>query len=212
MRCRSVSLSCKGKINHLIRLPKKYRERSTMRVPSNLITPPDFGLYQLTINQAGLLVAANLFFEGHIDSEELEAAIESESNPERRCWLSPIWAKSLGEYAKEYSSSLTLFVEKGLIEASFKARGIKGLLDPAKSYIKLSEIEKWCEATNLPFYGDIVAEFFETEGSLAEQLEMDVKVQREFGPTHYKNNNYEIDVLSHEELLNEHKKLLIQLK
>ena len=30
MRCRSVSLSCKGKINHLIRLPRKSTVRVTL--------------------------------------------------------------------------------------------------------------------------------------------------------------------------------------
>ncbi len=175
---------------------------------------PSLGLYQLSIKDAGLLVAADRYYEGDIESKELDAAIEkmdeNGENPYAQCWLSPLWMRLLAKYSQDYSASLMLYIEKRFISASYEIRDLSGELDPHNSYIYIDQIEKWAEITNVGFGGEIFRDYLDTEHAITWRLEEEILIQRKIDPIAGK-QNVDIEALSHEELLQEYKRMLVLL-
>lgn len=131
---------------------------------------PNFGVYHLSLVQAGELVAKCLWFRG-----ELRADV-----PQKETYRlnDPDLSAALAGKAKGLTSKLVKAIEARTLRAASVRRDIDDQVDPDLTWVKVSTLIIWLEERGTEVGEVFYSDYLDLEDELAQRVEMFVEAER----------------------------------
>ena len=96
---------------------------------------PDLGLFQLTVKDAAVLVAIDIWFAGGISVELPDA--------DSYDWRDPELRQALSKHSIDYEKRLTAAINKGSLKITKIRRNLKEELDTDKTLVNIEALKEW---------------------------------------------------------------------
>ncbi len=132
----------------------------------------DLGLWQLSLREAALLIAVDLFFAGRLAADVLEAEAYDPADPKLRA--------ALGEPALAIEERLIEAVDKARLAASRIRRDFDECLDPEATRVHYLDLVMWLRERGYE-PGEACADYARRESELAVTLGEDAALLRVLG-------------------------------
>lgn len=129
-----------------------------------------FGLYQLTLVEAGYLIAKCLWFRGEIDVRVPVKDVYSLHDKDL--------TEALSNKAKFYTSKLVKAVNHGSLEAIRTSRNLDDIIQPSETCIDAKAMADWCSIRGIELGEAFYTDYLDLEDELARRVSEFVEAER----------------------------------
>ena len=139
-------------------------------MPAKLARAPHFGVYHLSLADAGLLIAKCLWFQG-----EIRINFKADKAVDYHC---KALEKAIAKPAGEYCSKLILAINENSLPAEHVRRDLDGVILPEVTYVEAFTLANWLEERGVTLGGVFEEDYLQIEASISAMVAEYVAAQR----------------------------------
>jgi hypothetical protein len=130
---------------------------------------PDLGLFQLTVKDAAVLVAIDIWFAGGISVELPDA--------DSYDWRDPELRQALSKHSIDYEKRLTAAINKGSLKITKIRRNLKEELDTDKTLVNIEALKEWLTGRGHEV-GEAFQDCFDEEAEIYNSAEREIRTRK----------------------------------